>query len=560
LHERAPQAPTELVAICERAMAHDWHERYPDMGALAEDLRAYLEHRVVKAHRVGAWIELEKWIERNRRFAVSMGAGIVAILVGLVSSLVLRERANHNAVLAHENELLALARADEVLRLSALRRLEDLVEEADRLWPITPALAGRYSTWLSSAKQLLSELPSYERTLVELRSRAHPGATENAGWTFDSTEDRWWHDQLVKLIDGLRSFADPEHGLVSAGISAGHGWGIARRLAFAETLAERSVTGPEARARWDEVLASIHDQEECPWYSRVELTPQIGLLPIGRDPVSGLWEFAHLQSGEPAVRRADGQLTIRDETGLVLVLLPGGSFRMGAQLEDEAKPNYDALSSRGERPVHPVQLQPFFLSKYEMTEAQWGRTTGANPSYWAEAPRRPVETVSWSQCTETCRQLGLTLPSEAQWEYGARGDTDAPWWSGKDPSLLAEVANLADRTYRDSATAPDRLTEDWSDGAFEPAPVGRFAPNYFGLHDVHGNVWEWCEDAFATYSPTGDPEVDPVRIDPDAPTHVARGGGFDNGAVSARSACRLDIATVFAGYYLGLRPARPIEK
>jgi len=82
LHERSPRAPTELVAICEKAMAHDWHERYPDMGALAEDLRAYLEHRVVRAYRVGAWIELRKWIERNRALATASAAAAVALVAG----------------------------------------------------------------------------------------------------------------------------------------------------------------------------------------------------------------------------------------------------------------------------------------------------------------------------------------------------------------------------------------------------------------------------------------------------------------------------------------------
>jgi len=542
-------------------MARDWRARYPDMGALAEDLRAYLEHRVVKAYRVGAWIELEKWIERNRRLAVSIGAGILALLGGLASSLVLRAQANSNAVLAHENELLALARAEEVLRLSALQRLDDLVVEADRLWPITADLVGPYGAWLSSAEALLSELPSYERTLSELRSRAHEASTASATvWTFDSTEDRWWHDQLVKLIDGLRSLSDRERGLVSAGISPGHGWGIRRRLEFAETLAGRSVTGPEARARWDEALASIRDQSQNPWYSRVELTPQIGLLPIGRDPVSGLWEFAHLQSGEPAVRGADGKLDIQDGSGLVLVLLPGGTFQMGAQREDPTKPNYDPRATFDEQHVHVVQLQPFFLSKYEMTQAQWTRITGTNPSFYAGQPRLPVEQVNWYQCSEACRQMGLTLPAEAQWEYGARAGSDTPWWPGEDPALLADVANLADRTYLRSAPVTDRVTEDWDDHEFGPAPVGRYVPNPFGIHEVHGNVWEWCVDTAVAYPIEGNPEVDPVRLDAKAPTHVCRGGSFDTRAASARSALRLDFTSDFAPYFLGLRPARRIEK
>ncbi len=558
LHERAPRAPAELLAIVEKAMARDWRERYPDMGALGDDLRAYLEHRVVKAYRVGAWIELEKWVERNRRLAVSIGAGILAILLGLVSSLVLRAKATHNEVLARENERLAIERADEVLRLSALQRLDDLVNEADRLWPITPDLVERYRAWLSAAEELVSELPSYELTRSQLRSRGKEGTVEGrASWTFAATEDRWWHDQLTKLIEGLRVFSNREHGLCSAGISPEHGWSIERRLDFARTVEERSITGAEARARWDEALASIRDLGECPWYARLALSPQVGLLPIGRDPTSGLWEFAHLQTGEPAVRGADGELLVQEGMGLVFVLLPGGTFRMGAQRADPAQPNYDPLAMLDEQPVHGVELSPFFLSKYEMTQEQWERITGANPSYWGSAPLLPIEQVNWFQCNETCRQLGLALASEAQWEYGTRAGSDTPWWSGTDPALLSEVANLADESYRIRANAVDKLTEDWDDGAFEPARVGQFAPNPFGLHDVHGNVWEWCRDAFGPYE-EGRAGVDPAHLDGGSPNHACRGGSFDNGAVSARSAVRLDLASAFVGYYLGLRPIRRI--
>src|SRR5262245_66256570 len=107
-----------------------------------------------------------------------------------------------------------------------------------------------------------------------------------------------------------------------------------------------------------------------PRYEGLELAPQLGLLPLGQDPESGLWEFADLQTGDPPERGSHGKLDLKTGFGLVFVLLPGGNFWMGAQNADPVKPNFDPHAQIDEA-LHQVRLSPFFLSKYEMTQGQW---------------------------------------------------------------------------------------------------------------------------------------------------------------------------------------------
>jgi len=370
---------------------------------------------------------------------------------------------------------------------------------------------------------------------------------------FAHEQDTWWHNQLQKLVAEIEAFADPKTGLI-VGLSPEHGWGIAKRRDFAATVAERSVSSTEAQRLWSAAIASIASPEECPKYGGLRITPQLGLLPIGRDPDSGLWEFAHLLSGDPAVRGADGKLVLTESMGLVFVLLPGGVFEMGAQNTAPSQPNYDAQARSDESPVREVTLSPFFLSKYELTQGQWLRFTGRNPSLyaphyydrdWNRAGRRgdllhPVEQVSWTRCTETCSRLGLILPSEAQWEHGARAGTDTPWWTGTDPKELASAGNVADAWARAHGANADWNCEAWDDGNTGNAAVGSYRANPLGLHDMIGNVWEWCEDKYGSSF------------------RVLRGGGFADEAVYARSAARNGNSPVYADANLGCRPARTI--
>ena len=393
-------------------------------------------------------------------------------------------------------------------------------------------------------------------------------------WVFADAQDKWWHSQLEKLVAGLTSLADARTGLFSEGTSPEHGWGIRKRSEFVRTIVERSVLGAEATARWAEAIASVSNAVECPRYGGLRINPQLGLLPIGRDPDSDLWEFAHLQTGEPAQRGADGKLNLEEDTGLVFVLLPGGAFTMGAQRQDPAGPNYDPQALPEEDPPHEVTLSPFFLSKYEMTQGQWLRFVGQNPSVygphdystdWNRAGRmadlvHPVERVSWDHCTAVLQRLGLELPSEAQWEYGARAGTTTVWWTGNDKQTLANAANVLDAyAAAHGAASLGNHDRDLDDGNSIHARVGSYRPNAFGLHDVSGNLWEWCRDGYQQDCYRQGAQKDPVSNAAGSPYRIYRGGCLSTNASRARSALRDYAKPSIFGPDIGCRPAMRIS-
>jgi formylglycine-generating enzyme required for sulfatase activity len=300
----------------------------------------------------------------------------------------------------------------------------------------------------------------------------------------------------------------------------------------------------------------------------------MGLMPLGPDPASGLWEFAHLLTGEPAERDSDGQLLLRKETGVVLVLIPAGNFWMGAQPSDPNRRNYDPQALTDEGPEHEVELSAYFISKYEMTQSQWTRLTGRNPSIYRPGhyystfnsegrdwnPMQPVETLSWLDCMVWLPRAGLALPSEAQWENGCRGGTSYVYWCGNDMMTLQGVANLSDCYGKEHGNDGWESWEPWlDDGNTAHSVVGSYRANAYGLHDVHGNIWEWCLDGWDGSFYSNSPSKDPVAPWKNAATRVSRGGSFGALASLARSAKRLVDTSSYAGADLGVRPARPLD-
>jgi formylglycine-generating enzyme required for sulfatase activity len=155
-------------------------------------------------------------------------------------------------------------------------------------------------------------------------------------------------------------------------------------------------------------------------------------------------------------------------------------------------------------------------------------------------------------------RLDLELPTEAQWEVAARGNTTTPWWTGEDPESLRGAANLADLSYVRFYGPSDAAHDGWNDDGFgATAPVGSFRPNAFGLHDTLGNVWEWCRDGFGDYSEKAAPGDGYRPGDPRYP--VYRGGCFDNPAIKARSAARACQVPDPGNGYMGVRPARRVR-
>lgn len=216
-------------------------------------------------------------------------------------------------------------------------------------------------------------------------------------------------------------------------------------------------------------------------------------------------------------------------TGIVFVRLPGGRSLLGSPAGEEWR-------GTDEGPLREVGLSPFLIAKFETTQAQWQDVTGGNPAHFQgrQAPDvdsgvLPVERVSWDDCQAFCESTGLCLPTEEQWEYACRAGTETPFSVGE--SITAEQANYNGNPWPSFAATKENRQRT--------LPVGSFPANPFGLHDMHGNVGEWCTDTYDGRPGVGSAaqrEGTERRSDPTL--RVVRGGGWDSFGADCRSAGR----------------------
>jgi len=273
-------------------------------------------------------------------------------------------------------------------------------------------------------------------------------------------------------------------------------WVVDEALAFAERWARELA--PASAAIWREAALDVAGD---PRYGGLELSVQYGFVPLGRDPRTGLWEFWATRTGAEPERRRNGQFAVGPETGMIFVLLPGGSTRVGAQANEPGAGYFDPAANAGRTlPLHEVRLEPFLISKYEMTQAQWSRFSDDRSYFCTESeegcpyairPDHPQEHMKPAEALDCLRILGLELPTEEQWEYAARGGTDTTFWFGERVEGIAGMEHV--RVGSVDVWSPPFPEHDVDNEGFTVhAPVGLFAPNGFGLYDVSGNVSEWC--------------------------------------------------------------------
>jgi formylglycine-generating enzyme required for sulfatase activity len=236
---------------------------------------------------------------------------------------------------------------------------------------------------------------------------------------------------------------------------------------------------------------------------------------------------------------------------LEMMLIPGGTFIMGSPKEEEN-------SMDSERPQHEVTIEPFFMGKYQVTQAQWrfvaqlpqvNRELEQDPSHF-KGDNRPVEQVSWEDAVEFCDRLsqytGRTyrLPSEAEWEYACRAGSAKPFAFG-DTITTNEVNYDGNYTYGNAPKGEYRG---------RTTPVGTFQPNAFGLYDMHGNVWEWCQDSWhSNYK--GAPTDGSAWLDNEESSNrkLLRGGSWYSDPEGCRSAYRNYFNLDYNGYNIGFR-------
>ncbi|MBI4851180.1 MAG: SUMF1/EgtB/PvdO family nonheme iron enzyme [Acidobacteria bacterium] len=229
-----------------------------------------------------------------------------------------------------------------------------------------------------------------------------------------------------------------------------------------------------------------------------------------------------------------------DETKIEMVKIEGGDFEMGSPTTDKLR--------NGDETLHQVTLSPFYMSKYEVTQAQWktvaalpkiNRVLSINPSYF-QGDELPVENVDWYEVVEFCarlsKQTGKTyrLPTEAEWEYAARAGTKGSYYSEK----IDDIA-----WYQDNS---DKTTH----------PVGKKSPNKWGLYDMCGNVFEWCLDSYADYP--SEKTIDPKVLNSGI-YRIARGGGWFYPENLCRLAFRVANTPETRHEYAGFRIIREIK-
>ena len=240
------------------------------------------------------------------------------------------------------------------------------------------------------------------------------------------------------------------------------------------------------------------------------------------------------QSAAVATAEETPQYTT-NSIGMKMRLIEAGSFLMGTSEDVEYGPS-------NERPAHTVRIsKAFYIGVYEVTQSEYERVMGTNPSRFDDGPNYPVEFVSWYDANEFCERLSAMegvryrLPTEAEWEYACRaGTTSAYYWGD---SMDGDYA-----WYHENS---GRRTQ----------PVGLKKPNAWGLHDMNGNVSEWCYDKFKRHFYSESPEVDPTGPTAGGGVRVIRGGDFIH---DVRSASRLDIPPQRTDRHHGFRVVREI--
>ena len=283
-------------------------------------------------------------------------------------------------------------------------------------------------------------------------------------------------------------------------------------------------------------LAKANDSKQTGKTALDALDELLRLDPAHREALA-LREKIRAYYGPPPILELD----LGNDVKLELVLIPAGRFHMGSPAREQHRESREGLQQR------VTIAKPFYMGKFEVTQAQWQAVMGNNPSRHRGA-KLPVENVSWEDCQKFVLSLStlvgreVRLPTEAEWEYACRAGTTTPFHFGKD--LDSTMANfLGGFPYGAGAKGANRgrTTE-----------VGSFQPNAWGLYDMHGNVSEWCEDEWAEsliIVPTGGSAV----VGTGLLAHVVRGGAFSVIGRNCRSAVRFRFTPSSRSDSLGFR-------
>ena len=520
----------DLDWIVMKTLAKEPGRRYGSASALADDVERHLRDEPVAARPPDTTYLVRKFVRRHRAATLAAVAA-VALLVAALAVLLGELRS------ARDARARALSAGVEEQWTIDLLRCRGLAERSRQPWPVAGTLAHnleQVDAWLDESASILGRGDATRAAFAALpSSTADPEATIR-------------HRNLAALFGELPALARMHAA-------------VARRRAVVE------ATWP----LWDRCRTELAG---VAGFEGLALTPQPGLVPLGIDidrdrthgaQVEPLWVFAVGGSGEvpawvddrgqPIPYGLPGRALVDEGTAVLLVLLPGGRYLRGAQRTAPSGPNYDPRADEFEGPMVLVTLVPFFAGKYEVTNAQYAHFVVATkhpPSDFADdaifgQPTAPVVGVQHPEAVAFCDWLGLSLPSEAQWEYASRAGTATPFWHGRE--TCADIAWV-------NTTSGGR-----------PHPVGTSptgpAPNPWGLHNLYGNAKEWCADQFHgdyTAAPTdGSARTEQWRGKDE---YVFRGGSWDAPDWDGRAAARGKWYSSRSNPLTGLRAVRSVTR
>ncbi len=563
----------DLDWIVLKAMAKEPERRYDAATALAAEIERYLRHEPVLAGPPTLRYRVGKFLRRHRLQIGAAAIVLLTLVAGIAGTTWFAFDALNQAVLAADNARLAKMRSDEFDDLAGVVLLERATAAAQLLHPPWPEHVPAMQAWLDGdVARLVAMRPRLQQTLRDLESRQQIADVGNPA---RPESQQFLHEALTALLPKIDTLQREDAVAVQ------------QRLVWARRIRELTEAHPRARATWAEAAAAIAKADGIVANTAYRaqpiqaLAPQMGLVPIGMNPVTKLWEFYDLRSAWDGkqdaaeipipVHRADGSIEVSGDTGLVMVLVPGGTFSMGASPEGGAAHYVDAAAKAEEAPVHTVTLRAFFLARHELTQGQWQRLWYGDPELRQPSAypagrafgrggrtmtlTNPVEQVSWVMSVALLTQNGMVLPTEAQWEFACRAGSAMPWSCSFED--LATHGNVADGAAKTTGVTSD--AEAWDDGFALHAPVGSFAANAFGFFDMHGNVFEWCLDEIGDYQGPvrhGDGLHEQILF---ADNRANRGGSFGFPASLARCSNRGAHEATVRNTDGGLRPARSLR-
>lgn len=372
--------------------------------------------------------------------------------------------------------------------------------------------------WNKFANQIISQIAEAEVTLL-------------------SADLRREYDRKVKLFKKRRKNRQVDlyapRGSLSSGSSrvVGEGSGLAREYAGIVSILAIAFVGMAAASFW--LPWGKLSPDPVQGKQAEDLAAVQGKAAHDAATVSESSQGSTREETDTAMKTQDPQLGV----GIQFKRLPGGTFTMGVG------------DRRGQNsPAHQVTItRPFEIGIHEVTQKQYETVMGTSSSQY-KGPDNPVDSVSWNDAVEFCRKLSAMpaekaagnvyrLPTEAEWEYACRAGTSTLFSFGNDESLLSDYA--------------------WSglNAKSTTHPVGQREPNLWGIYDMHGNAYEWCQDWYEVYS--ADPVTDPKG--PRTGDHrTIRGGGFSNAPEYLQSARRSSVSPELSRHSYGFRVVREI--